>query len=84
MKEERFYALVKRARRAGFQVSTHAIGDAANRLALDVYERVLREMPDADQRYRIEHAQVVALDDMPRFAKLGSSPPCRPSTPPRT
>ena len=41
--EERFYALVKRARQAGFQVSTHAIGDAANRLALDVYERVLKE-----------------------------------------
>jgi predicted amidohydrolase YtcJ len=70
MTEERFYALVKRARQAGFQVSTHAIGDAANRLALDVYERILREMPDADHRYRIEHAQVVALEDIPRFAKL--------------
>jgi predicted amidohydrolase YtcJ len=74
MTEERFYALVKRARQAGFQVSTHAIGDAANRLTLDVYERVLREMPDADHRYRIEHAQVVALEDIPRFAKLGVLP----------
>jgi predicted amidohydrolase YtcJ len=74
MTEERFYGLVKRARQAGFQVSTHAIGDAANRLALDVYERVLREMPDAVHRYRIEHAQVVALEDIPRFAKLGVLP----------
>jgi predicted amidohydrolase YtcJ len=74
MTEERFYALVKRARLAGFQVSTHAIGDAANRLALDVYERVLKEMPDPDHRYRIEHAQVVTLEDIPRFAKEGVLP----------
>jgi predicted amidohydrolase YtcJ len=72
--EERFYALVKRARQAGLQVSTHAIGDAAIRLALDVYERVLKEMPEADHRYRVEHAQVVALEDIPRFAKLGVLP----------
>jgi predicted amidohydrolase YtcJ len=72
--EERLYAQVKKAREAGFQVSTHAIGDAGNREVLNVYEKVLKEMPDPDHRYRIEHAQVVALDDIPRFAKFGVIP----------
>ena len=72
--EDRLYAQVKRARQAGFQVSTHAIGDGGNRMVLDVYEKVLKEMPDADHRWRIEHAQVVTLEDIPRFAKLGVIP----------
>ena len=65
---------MKKAREAGFQVSTHAIGDAGNREVLNVYEKVLKEMPDPDHRYRIEHAQVVALEDIPRFAKSGVIP----------
>ncbi|OGP78197.1 MAG: amidohydrolase [Deltaproteobacteria bacterium RBG_16_49_23] len=72
--EERLYALVKRAREAGFQVSAHAIGDAANRMALNVYEKVLSQKPDRNHRYRIEHAQVAALEDIPRFARLGVIP----------
>jgi predicted amidohydrolase YtcJ len=72
--EERLYALVKRAREAGFQVSVHAIGDAANHMALNVYERVLTENPDPHPRFRIEHAQVVTLEDIPRFARLGVIP----------
>ena len=62
--------------RRGIQVETHAIGDRGNRVALDQYERALAavpvaERPVADPRFRIEHAQVVAAADMPRFAKLG-------------
>ena len=72
--EERLYALVKSAREAGLQVSVHAIGDGANRMALNVYERVLKEQPDPDHRFRIEHAQVVGLEDIPRFARLGVIP----------
>ena len=72
--EERLYAQVKKAREAGFQVSTHAIGDAGNREVLNAYDKVLKEMPDPDHRYRIEHAQVVSLEDIPRFAKLGVIP----------
>jgi predicted amidohydrolase YtcJ len=72
--EERLHAVVRRAREAGFQVSAHAIGDAANRMVLDVYEKVLKERPDPPHRYRIEHAQVVALDDIPRFTMLGVIP----------
>lgn len=62
---------VAACRRAGFQAATHAIGDAANRLALDVYEEVLGEAVAADHRFRIEHAQVVTLEDLPRLAELG-------------
>ena len=72
--DEEIYELVKGAREAGFQVNTHAIGDAAYRQVLDTYEKVLKEMPDPDHRYCIEHSQIVALDDIPRFAKLGVLP----------
>jgi hypothetical protein len=55
----------------GFQVATHAIGDRANRLVLDVYQKALGERPDvADPRFRIEHAQQLSAVDIPRFAEL--------------
>jgi predicted amidohydrolase YtcJ len=56
----------------GFQVCTHAIGDRANRMVLDVYEKALREFPQVkDPRFRIEHAQILDAADVPRFARLG-------------
>ena len=63
-----------RALRAGFQVCTHAIGDRANRNVLDAYEAALRAVPVKDHRFRVEHAQVLASDDIPRFARLGIVP----------
>lgn len=70
--EDSLYRLTVRALRAGFQVATHAIGDRANHIALDAYERALRDVPSArDPRLRIEHAQVLRRDDVPRFARLG-------------
>jgi len=54
----------------GFQLAFHAIGDKANRLALDTFESVARVNPPRDRRERIEHAQVVAPQDMPRFGGL--------------
>ena len=63
-----------RALRAGFQVNTHAIGDRGNRLVLDAYEAALRAVPRADHRFRIEHAQILHSDDIPRFARLGVIP----------
>jgi predicted amidohydrolase YtcJ len=63
-----------RALRAGFQVNTHAIGDRGNRLALDAYEKALAAVPVADHRFRIEHAQILHSDDIPRFARLGVIP----------
>jgi predicted amidohydrolase YtcJ len=56
--------------KAGFQLNFHAIGDRANRVSLDVFEAVAKANGPRDRRDRIEHAQVVALDDLPRFAKL--------------
>lgn len=62
------------ALRTGFQVSTHAIGDRGNRVALDVYDFALKKNPVADHRFRIEHAQVISTADIPRFPKLGVIP----------
>jgi hypothetical protein len=56
--------------KAGFQLAFHAIGDRANRVALDVFEAVAKANPQRDRRDRIEHAQVVAPEDLPRFAAL--------------
>jgi predicted amidohydrolase YtcJ len=55
----------------GFQVATHAIGDRANRIVLDAYEKALAERPTSDHRFRIEHAQVLDASDVARFARLG-------------
>jgi len=63
-----------RALKAGFQVNTHAIGDRGNRLVLDAYEAALKALPTADHRFRIEHAQILNYDDVPRFAELGVIP----------
>jgi hypothetical protein len=64
------------ALKAGFQVCTHAIGDRANREILDRYEMAFKENPDQakDARFRIEHAQHISPQDIPRFAKLGVIP----------
>jgi predicted amidohydrolase YtcJ len=54
------------------QLAVHAIGDRANRETLDVFEAAFRANPArSDWRWRIEHAQHVSPDDIPRFARLG-------------
>ena len=56
----------------GFQVNTHAIGDRANRVVLDIYERAFQANPDKrDLRWRVEHAQHLHPSDVARFARLG-------------
>jgi len=64
-------AAMRKARECGVQVATHAIGDRGNRLVLDAYQRVLGDAAKTDHRWRIEHAQVVAPEEFPRFAALG-------------
>jgi predicted amidohydrolase YtcJ len=65
-------ALNAEAMKAGFQVAIHAIGDAGNREALDILEAVFEEDPSTrNNRHRIEHAQVIHPDDIPRLAQLG-------------
>jgi predicted amidohydrolase YtcJ len=70
MQPAAFAGALKRALAANIQVATHAIGDRGNRLVLDGYEAALRGAPRADRRWRVEHAQVIAPADIPRFAKL--------------
>jgi hypothetical protein len=66
--------------KAGFQIVVHAIGDRANREALDLVEGVLREAGDRrETRPRIEHAQVVDPSDIPRFGTLGVIASMQPS-----
>ena len=70
--EESIYRVTKAALEKGFQVNVHAIGDLANRVMLNAFERARKEVPAArDPRLRDEHAQLVAPEDIPRFGKLG-------------
>ena len=68
---EELEAISQAAAAAGWQLGTHAIGDRANRAVLDAYEAAIRAHPDKDLRFRVEHAQVVAPEDIPRFGALG-------------
>lgn len=65
--------------KAGFQLAFHAIGDRANRIALDVFEAVAKANGPRDRRDRIEHAQVVAPMDFMRFAQLNVIASMQPS-----
>jgi predicted amidohydrolase YtcJ len=62
---------MSQAMATGYQVCTHAIGDGGNRAMLNAVERALAEHPGTDPRYRNEHAQIIAPDDIPRFSELG-------------
>jgi predicted amidohydrolase YtcJ len=83
-KPEDLRPMFEEALRRGIQVETHALGDRANRLILDLYEQAFKAVP-ADERkireprWRIEHAQIVDPDDISRFAKLGVIPSMQPS-----
>jgi len=67
---EKLKAMALERDKAGFQLAFHAIGDRANRVALDVFESVSRVNGPRDRRDRIEHAQVIAPEDIARFGTL--------------
>jgi predicted amidohydrolase YtcJ len=67
---EKLKAMALERDKLGFQLNFHAIGDRANRVSLDVFESLIRVNGTRDRRDRIEHAQVVAPEDIPRFANL--------------
>jgi predicted amidohydrolase YtcJ len=76
--------MFEEALRRGIQVETHAIGDRANRLILDLYEQAFKAVPPDERkipepRWRVEHAQIVDPADIPRFAKMGVIPSMQPS-----
>lgn len=83
-KPEEVKPMLAAALKAGIQVETHAIGDRANRTILDWYEEAFRSIPldtgsTQSPRWRVEHAQIVHPDEIPRFAKLGVIPSMQPS-----
>jgi predicted amidohydrolase YtcJ len=63
--------IVRRAARIGWPVAVHAIGDRANRNALDAFEQTADEWRPLGLRHRIEHAQCLAPEDVERFARIG-------------
>src|SRR6266487_5240552 len=83
-KPEDLRPIFEEALRRGIQVETHAIGDRANRVILDLYEQAFKTVsPDQrkirEPRWRVEHAQIVDPTDLSRFAKLGVIPSMQPS-----
>ncbi len=77
---ERALSIMHDALEQDVQIALHAIGDRANRLALDWMQEALAQAPaDADPRWRIEHAQIVNPDDIDRFAALGIIASMQPS-----
>ena len=68
--QDELNAFVAKANTMGFQVGIHAIGDRGNRMALDAFARA-QGNEVSPLRNRVEHAQIIALEDIPRFAKLG-------------
>jgi predicted amidohydrolase YtcJ len=83
-KPEDLSPMFEEALRRAIQVETHAIGDRANRLILGLYEEAFKAVPPNERkigepRWRVEHAQIVDLADIPRFAKLGVIPSMQPS-----
>ena len=72
--QEHIRDVAERGLKAGFQINSHAIGDRGNRVVLDAYEQALKTVPSVDHRFRVEHAQILHYDDIPRFAQLGVIP----------
>lgn len=73
------YGLMEKAMKKGYQVNVHAIGDAGNRQILDGYERLVDRTATAGLRHRMEHAQVVTMDDIARFKQIGIVPSMQPT-----
>ncbi len=68
--QDELEGFVRKSNSMGFQAAIHAIGDLGNRMSLDAYEAVQDGRPSR-LRNRVEHAQIIALDDIPRFVELG-------------
>jgi predicted amidohydrolase YtcJ len=83
-KESDLKPMLEEALRRGIQVETHAIGDRANRIILNLYEEAFRavsleQRKIREPRWRVEHAQILDGADLPRFARLGVIPSMQPS-----
>ena len=76
--EEELQKIVNESLNYGFQVCAHAIGDRANHIILNVYESVLKKHQLPFARLRVEHAQVLSPEDIPRFKQLDVLPSMQP------
>ena len=72
--EDELYAAARNAHEAGWQIGTHSNGDAAIDIMLRIYERLQREMPRRDPRYRLEHCTVINPSLVQRIRALGAIP----------
>lgn len=79
MQQKDLLSFLGRAKASGAQIAVHAIGDRGNRLVLDAFAKTFGKDGGRDLRWRIEHAQVVSPQDIPRFAKLGVVASMQPS-----
>ena len=77
--QESLPSLFSQVLAANFQLNFHAIGDRANRLALQQFAKTFKIYPENTERHRIEHAQVVAVEDIPLFKELGIIPSMQPT-----
>ena len=71
LQAQEMQAQVDKVLACGFQVAVHAIGDRGNRVVLDAMAAAMAAHPDNPGRHRVEHAQLVAPEDLARFAELG-------------
>jgi predicted amidohydrolase YtcJ len=78
IEEEDIYDKMKLAHNKNFQIIIHAIGDKANRIAMDLYKRLLKEFPRGDHRHRIEHASMLTKDVLKDMAEYGIIASCQP------
>jgi len=83
-RESELEPMFEEALRQGVQIETHAIGDRANRVILDLYENAMKKVPPEQRkvrepRWRVEHAQILSAQDIPRFSKLGVIASMQPS-----
>jgi len=84
LKEEQANSILEAALRNGTQVNIHAIGDRGNREVLKWYKEAFEAVPVADRanpdpRWRVEHSQIIHVDDIPLFAEYGIIPSMQPS-----
>jgi predicted amidohydrolase YtcJ len=77
--EDNLQKIVNESLEHDFQICTHAIGDRANHIILNAYQLALKKYPQLDRRLRVEHAQVLAPDDIPRFKLLNVLPSMQPT-----
>jgi len=76
--EDEIYERMKVAHNNGYQICIHAIGDKANRIAVDLYKKLLEEFPRNDHRHRIEHASILTSDVLEDMNKYGIIASCQP------